>query len=336
MKRLTIYIVAFIVTAMLTGCHKKQPEGLLSKGKMEKVLYDYHLALAAAQLSADSTEYRSHLYTEAALRKHGVTKAELDSSLVWYAANTRELYDIYKNIEIRMDKEMQLVGNAGSQTDYFSTLSQDGDTANVWSGRRFYVLSPNGLNNRMAFTIEADSNYLPEDTYLWHFTTHFVYREGARNAVVSLMVRYANDSVQTVMGRVSRDGEFQIQLTADDKEIKNVEGFVYLDASWSKEQKLLFISQPSLVRYHKQKPIEESVVDTMANVADTMAAVADTTVNVVHTTAKEAKPVDATPDNVKQEPDTASSDAMRKFFMNGNRPFQKKHGNTSRTPSSKK
>ena len=106
MKRLTIYIVAFIVTAMLTGCHKKQPEGLLSKGKMEKVLYDYHLALAAAQLSTDSTEYRSHLYTEAALRKHGVTKAELDSSLVWYAANTRELYDIYKNIEIRMDKEI--------------------------------------------------------------------------------------------------------------------------------------------------------------------------------------------------------------------------------------
>lgn len=268
-------VILLLVLLLSMGCHKKTPSYVLSKSKMENVLYDYHLALAMAQFSQDSIDFKTHIYAEAALRKHGITKADMDSSLVWYSEYTRDLYEIYRNVKERMDRELQSLGTIASQADFFSSLSTEGDTANVWNGKDFYVLSSNNVNNRIIFSIDADSTYLPEDTYLWHFVTHFVFEDGARQAIVNLVVHYENDSVSVATGTVSRDGDYQLKLFAADKEIKRVDGFVYLTAPWSKNERKLLIMQPTLVRYHKEKPIE-AVKDTIATVPVDSVSVKDT------------------------------------------------------------
>ncbi len=260
-----------VVLLFSVGCHNERPSTVLSQNEMEDVLYDYHLALAMAQFSKDSIDWYTHVYAEAALRKYGITKADLDSSLVWYAEYTRDLYDIYKNVQARMDREMLMLGRETSQTDFFSSLSSEGDTANVWKGRNFYLLSSNNMSNRMVFSIDADSTYLPEDTYLWHFVTRFVFSEGMRQAIVNLQIRYENDSVSVVSTTVGRDGEFQVEAFAADKKIKRVEGFVYLATSWSKDEKKLIIMQPALVRYHNPKRKEEISDSVQTAVTDSVA-----------------------------------------------------------------
>lgn len=76
----------------------------MSEGKMEDVLYEYHLVQAIASSSGDSVNFRKHTYTDAVLKKYNISQAEFDSSLVWYSQHTENLYAIYQNIDKRLQK----------------------------------------------------------------------------------------------------------------------------------------------------------------------------------------------------------------------------------------
>ena len=62
--------------------------------------------------------------------------------MIWYSADAAQLELMYQHINERMEKEMGLyavlLDNSGA--DYYGTLSQTGDTANIWRGRDFYFL----------------------------------------------------------------------------------------------------------------------------------------------------------------------------------------------------
>ena len=225
----------------------------MSPGKMEDVLYDYHLAHSMGGLSGDSVEFRRMVYVEAVFQKYKISRAEFDTSLVWYSRHTGQLYNIYKNIEERLGKEANLLGAQTNVATTYSQLSNKGDTANVWSGRNFYCLTTKDANNLMSFNIKADTSYYPKDRLLWHFRSHFVYQSGHRDAIVSLSVRYDNDSVGTVTQHLYSDNDFSITLDLTDRKIKRVYGFVYHNAPWTKEEKILLLTDLSLVRFHKPK-----------------------------------------------------------------------------------
>lgn len=256
MKRLLLLSTLLLMLA-LTSCTVRRPHGILSKSKLEKVLYDYHLARMMGMLSGDSADFREHLYTDAVLQKYKITQAELDTSLLWYSRHTDDLYNVYENIQKRLDVEARTMGAATSASNVFARLSSTGDTANVWNGSASYILTSKNFNNRFSFYLRADTSFYPEDRFLWHFNSHFVFSSGSRNATASLSVWYDNDSVSSQTQRVFGEGDFSIEVKAvAGHKIKAVSGFVYLNVPWSEDQKLLIITQPSLVRYHKLKPVK--------------------------------------------------------------------------------
>ena len=87
MKKLMICLVAVMALLFsVSSCKPSLPSGVLSKGKMTDILYDYHLALAMAHMDDNGDKGQSLAYREAVLRKHDVTSAEFDSSMVYYAS----------------------------------------------------------------------------------------------------------------------------------------------------------------------------------------------------------------------------------------------------------
>lgn len=256
MKR-TLFFFSLFLMLILVSCSERRPSGIMSKGKLEKVLYDYHLARMMAIQSGDSIDFREHLYTDAVLRRYKITEAELDTNLLWYARHTDELYKVYENVLKRLDVEASSLGAATSASNIYAQLSSTGDTANIWNGSASYILTSKNFNNRFSFYLRADTSFYPEDRFLWHFNSHFVYSSGSRNATASLSVWYDNDSTSVRTQRLFGEGDFSIDVSAvKGHKIKAVSGFVYLDAPWSEDQKLLIITQPTLVRYHKLKPVE--------------------------------------------------------------------------------
>lgn len=257
-------LVLFLL--LFASCHRKQPGGVLDEKKMESVLQDLHLARALAS-QRDSTSFYQEYYFLEALKRNHVSRDEFDKSMLWYSQHADLLYKIYDRISLRLEKEASALGVATSNTRLYASLGSQGDTANVWNGRSYYLLSPVGVSNRMSFRVEADSSFYPHDTYLIHFVSKFVYSEGQRDAYVGLSVTYDNDSVQSIVTRLYNDGDFSLQLLSADRRIKHVDGFVYLNAHCSEKPKLLFLTNPSLIRFHRQevaKPkVEKAPADTL-------------------------------------------------------------------------
>jgi len=258
----------------MTSCHRKQPKDILSESAMQSFLYDYHISKAMAS-QTDSAEYYKRYYFIQVLRQHHLTEAEFNKSLLWYNQHTDILYKIYERINKKMLRESVTLGALTSESHYYNSLTTSGDTANIWNGGSYYILSQVGVNNRLSFKIQTDSTAQPHDTYLLHFISKFVFADGQRDAVTELYVTYADGSVQNTSVRIYGDGEYRCELRTSDKPVSSVSGFVYLKSEYSDKPRLMFITRPALIRFRdkSQNVNLESSVDKMT--ADTLSITAD-------------------------------------------------------------
>ena len=108
MKRRTLLDRILLMFALagclsLASCKKKMPSEVIKPAEMENILYDYHLAQALGSEYNGEERYKRELLLQYVFEKHHVTKAEFDSSMVWYTRNMEELGNIYKNLERRYD-----------------------------------------------------------------------------------------------------------------------------------------------------------------------------------------------------------------------------------------
>lgn len=295
---LLLFFLMFFL--LLSSCTVRHPKGILGKSKLENVLYDFQVARAIAMQSGDSTDFRALAYTDAVLYRYGITREEFNASMLWYAQHTEELYAIYGNIQKRLEKESAALGNSGNLASSYAQLSSKGDTANVWKGRSFYLLTSKGMDNRFCFSLNADTSYQAGDRLVWHFVSQFVFSSGSRDATVSMSVWYDNDSVSSVTQRLYSDGDFSLEITAaSGHKIKKITGFVYLNAPWSEEQKLLVVRQPSLIRYHKLV-----VVERPSNKTDSLKVATDSSLR--------AQPASGANDTVSSHARSSKSPTMRR------------------------
>lgn len=118
MKKLMICLVAVMALLFsVSSCKPSLPSGVLSKGKMTDILYDYHLALAMAHMDDNGDKGQSLAYREAVLRKHDVTSAEFDSSMVYYMRHTELLEDVYKDLTDRYNNEITAMGGSAKEEE---------------------------------------------------------------------------------------------------------------------------------------------------------------------------------------------------------------------------
>jgi hypothetical protein len=245
-------LLVFLVVVLAAGCKVSKPKGVISEGKMEKILYEYHLAQAMS-VAGDSANIKGRAYVLACLRKYGVTEAEFDSSMVWYCQHMEYLQKIYQRVDERYRSELTSLGVATNDVNRYSALSTTGDTANVWNSNTFFGLSGNGFNNRIAFEVVADTSYKAGDSFMLNFNAEFLQREGQRHGIATLAVQYDNDSVASVTRHFYGSGDNSLALPAVQRVPKRVYGFIYMLSEWSDSPRYLFVSRPSLVRMHKEK-----------------------------------------------------------------------------------
>lgn len=237
----------FILTGFclfFVSCKKEIPSYVIQPKEMEDVLYDYHLAQAVGDGWAGAERYKSELVIEYVFKKHNITKAEFDTSMVWYTRNMEKLSDIYANLSKRFE-------NANSNIvqvyqSYKKEQAISGDSVDLWYKRRLYVLSSAPLTNKMTFDMKADTTFHELDRLVWSMN---VFGEGKKNGnlYASLIVSYRNDSVVSVVRPINSCGSHAIVLKTDTLPIRNLQGFVYYDDSISST---VVLSDISLMRYH--------------------------------------------------------------------------------------
>ena len=264
MKKLMICLVAVMALLFcVSSCKPSLPGGVLSKGKMTDILYDYHLALAMAHMDDNGDRGQSLAYREAVLRKHDVTSAEFDSSMVYYMRHTELLEDVYKDLTDRYNNEITAMGGSAKEGGEFANLSATGDTANVWNLAASMVFMPVKPFNSTSFDIKVDSTFHKGDRLMLDFDAQFIYQDGMRNGVAMLAVQFGNDSIAQRTIMIQSTQHYSVELSdADSLGIKSVKGYFMLmnddngtGVSSQTTLKLMFLEHIKLIRMHPQKPM---------------------------------------------------------------------------------
>ena len=264
MKKLMICLVAVMALLFcVSSCKPSLPSGVLSKGKMTDILYDYHLALAMAHMDDNGDKGQSLAYREAVLRKHDVTSAEFDSSMVYYMRHTELLEDVYKDLTDRYNNEITAMGGSAKEGGEFANLSATGDTANVWNLATSMVFMPVKPFNSTSFDIKVDSTFHKGDRLMLDFDAQFIYQDGMRNGVAMLAVQFGNDSIAQRTIMIQSTQHYSVELSdADSLGIKSVKGYFMLmngdngtGVSSQTTLKLMFLEHIKLIRMHPLKPV---------------------------------------------------------------------------------
>ena len=261
--RKLLSVVGTIILLGMTSCKPGVPRQYIQPGKMEDILYDYHIAQGMGQTAAGSEEQRNYkilLYEDAVFRKYGVTRAEFDSSLQFYYKRSDWFRKIYERVSDRLNQQALTYGASQGELSLM-TLSASGDTADIWTDRKAMLFMPMAPYNKYQFTMKADSSFHQGDHFLLSFNSSFIFQEGTRDGIAYLAIVYENDSVATQMHRIGSSGHIQMRMgNSSNLSIKALKGFFYLGRGMMESKstlRLMFLNNIHLIRFHKRDGEQE-------------------------------------------------------------------------------
>ena len=277
----SIYIIYIgIGLSLMSACKPGVPSDYIQPDDMEDILYDYYISQGMASVPGQKTgsdDYRRDMYFNTVLKKHGITKAEFDSSLVYYYTRADKFVDICRNVQDRLSQNALDLGASEGEVERYTAQSLTGDTANVWEGDRSIMLIPYAPYNRLQFVQKADTSYHKGDSYMLAFKTTFLYQGGSKDALAYLALKYENDSIVSKVTHFSVSGDTKVRIEACDLKVKELMGYFFLGEGSEKntDLKLLFLTDIQLIRFHKQKS-ENSVEPTTETIkTDSVKTISD-------------------------------------------------------------
>lgn len=248
---------------LMAACKPGTPSQYIQPGDMEDILVDYFTARALAQQNRGSS-YDNALYIESVLRKHGVTQAEFDSSLVYYYTRADRFDMVMQRVVERLEEKALGLGASEGEIGKYSHYNSTGDTANVWADRTTNLLLTMPPYNRWEFAIDTDTTYRRGDELLLMFVSDYMYQTGEKRGVAYLAVEY-NDTVKSRYLQFPSSGMSQLRITADTtRTMKSIKGYFYLDGGteFTTSTRMLFLNNVQLIRFHtKKKNNEEEITE---------------------------------------------------------------------------
>ena len=286
MKQCRHHIVFVFLSVLVFACTPKVPKEYIQPDDMEDILYDYYVSQGIARqesrngMEGPDMDYKRELYFEAVLKKYDLTRAEFDSSLVYYYTRSDRFVKIWKNVQERLGEAAMEYGASAGEVETFTARSLTGDTANIWNGVISQVLLPYAPYNRMQYYLQADTAYRKGDSFMLTWNSDFLYQSGSKDAVAYLAVKYKNDSVATTVSHFSVNGRSQLRLEGCDEPVKEIMGYIYLGQGYepTSTMKMLILSNIQLIRFHKKQDEEatknptpqKSEADSLSQVPDSL------------------------------------------------------------------
>ena len=266
-----------LALSVFVGCKPSIPKGIISPDDMEDILYDYHLSKTMTnQLPSDdgTREYKETLLMHAMLKKHGVTEAEFDTSLVYYYSHADKFAKIYQKVTKRLNDDAMELGASVGELGKITTYSLTGDTANIWKDATSVILMPRPVYNRVSYEIKADTAFRKGDSFQFSMMASFLYKSGMKDALVHVAIRYDNDSISTHYVHCTASGLTTLRIPANkEQKVKDVRTFIYLTPSNDDgANSLLFINQIQLFRFHQTNETKKED-DVLKTVGDSIDAV---------------------------------------------------------------
>lgn len=238
----------------------KVPDEILSEKKMQQVVKD--MMIAQSMTSADHQSYpdnesKQALY-EGVFRKHGITQAEYDSSLVWYGRNLDIYMKVYERVLSDLDKDIKALGDVQADAGPVS----NSDSVNIWPRRPYLSLYPEALFNGVVFDSRPETSYSSGSIFVLGMRVWGV-RKGMHSFPEVRLSADQGDTIVTVNESIKHDGYQEIWLkTVPTKRVKRVYGYIRLDNTAPDYYKV-YIDSLSLIKYNYGSELIKQAIDSL-------------------------------------------------------------------------
>jgi hypothetical protein len=194
---------------------------------MTEVLTDLHKldgSLAAKGILYGKPDEKNAYYSSV-LKKHGITQAQFDSSLVWYTKNPKKFDDVY----IKVLENLTNLDNDIKKGKYHPVDSVELAKIkyNIWNKRFKYALTKDSARTRLDFEI-PDQGFLLADVYVLKFTQRIAPEDSCDEPVIRFQINYLNGGVHGVVKTAYHDGitrRYMFRLTSTHPyKIKSISG----------------------------------------------------------------------------------------------------------------
>lgn len=266
-------LASCLVLLLLASCGEKHRRAdVLAPKKLEAILFDYHLAQVMINDLPSTERYKKDLYFDYVYDKHGVTSAEVDSALVYYARYPEALSEVYENLSVRIKNTQKRLAEEDTQFESHMPVAVVGDSADLWYETRVKLMYPSVLGNRFNFTVPSDTNFKANDRFEWSGEVMFLPDEADsvnHYLHLSLMAKFANDSVMSVDTMLYTSGAYNLLLTDTlGARLNTLYGNVYYKSKELGHDALLYGMR--LMRYRKSATTASSPVDSIRSVPNTL------------------------------------------------------------------
>ena len=250
MRKAVYHISLLLLTGLFLVACDRTPRGVISKNDMADLIADLQMADAYIESHREDfpNDSTKQVLKQSIFMKHGTTSEEYDSSLVWYAHNMedyvkahdkalgklKERYDkLAKDNSKERPKSLDPSDKAGQTPDLIpgkgishpqiAKVGAKGDTADLWQGRRSYMLTQGARHGFIPFDIVPDSEKRPGDRY------QLVYKltRGGNDFKASLNVDYSDGTTAQISRGTTNDGWVMIDIQSDTaRQVRRVYGYV--------------------------------------------------------------------------------------------------------------
>lgn len=261
---------------LLVACGKKLPSGVLPPEQLEAILYDYHLAQSMISELPASERYTKDLYFDYVYAKHGVSAAQVDSSLVYYARYPKELSAVYLKLADRVEGSLKRVEQEDLLTILRKPKAVEGDSADLWYESRLVQMTPSSISRHFATEVPYDTNFKSNDRLEWSGKVLFIHPDVDslhRYLHLSLTVKYANDSLTAVDTMLYTTGAFHLAIAdTTGYKLRSVSSHAYYKGTDGSDHLLIYDTH--LMRYRHVAPADSVASDTLRTATTPTEAVA--------------------------------------------------------------
>lgn len=225
MKKLVYLIIALFV---LAAC-SHDPDYVIDEKDMVDLLVDVHKAEAVIESNYNqySSKADKKKLREAVFLKHGITQEQFDTNLVWYGHHIEDYMKIYEQVveclKAENEEAKKLLAEDNSQT-----MSQPGDSVDVWKQRRAHVFDTRQASNLLTFDIAPDENFRTRDYFELRFKVLLLPKLSVKPQVY-LAARHINHDIVYNQLDIDREGWHSLPLQTDSAmALSRINGYIVL------------------------------------------------------------------------------------------------------------
>lgn len=223
-KRSFLYGVG--VAIGLVSC-SPVPDSILSQKKMQAVMTDMYIA--ESLISADNETFKDDVQKlalyESVFRKYNITRAEYDSSLMWYARNL----DIYMRVcNMVSDDFKRRIRDLGD-VQRIDTEVNNNDSVDIWPRRSFLTFMPDVPFNGTTFDLKPKQPYPSGSSFVLSMEVWGINPTMSQRPEIRICVEQS-DTMLVVNEKIQNDGYHEVQLKSiPTKRVRRVYGYIRLD-----------------------------------------------------------------------------------------------------------